>query len=133
MGLHIYTVHVNTSLPEPYEQAQFVEEGFNWKAFIFTALWAFYNRLWLAGFVILAINSAIFTLSASDSGIVGLSLVEFAWHLLIGFWANDILRAKLRNRGFVTADIVTGDSLLRAEQRFFDRYFSSRNVPAVVS
>ena len=32
-----------------------VKQGFSWPAFIFTFLWALYNRLWLATLIILAL------------------------------------------------------------------------------
>jgi hypothetical protein len=49
----------------------------------------------------------------------------------VGFQGTDWQRARLKRRGYVTADITTGDSQLRAEQRYFDRYFAAR--PAVVA
>jgi len=132
--LHIYTVHINPSLPHPYEDAKFVEEGFNWKAFIFTGLWALYNRLWLAAILMFIINGSILVLTMHHSNAMGLSLIEFSWHLIIGYSGNDLIRSKLKKLGFIIADIVTGDSKLRAEQRFFDRYFAARNnTPAFVS
>lgn len=131
--LHIYTVHVNPSLPHPYEEAHFVEEGFNWMAFIFTGLWALYSRLWLAAIIILAVGLTIFMLTLHHTNTLVLSVVQLGWHLIVGYSGNDLLRSKLKKNGFITADIVTGDSKLRAEQRFFDRYFASRNAPAFVS
>ncbi len=130
--LHVYTVHIDPSLPHPYEEAQFIEEGFNWKAFIFVIFWALYNRLWLFALIIISVNSLIFSTSWHGISAVGIGFMHLAWHLFIGYMGNDWLRGKLKSQGFVTADIVTGDSLLRAEQRFFDRYFTSRDKAAFV-
>lgn len=129
--LHVYTVHINPSLPHPYEEAQFVEEGFSWKAFMFTAIWALCNRLWLFSFVILAVNLLILTIPLHAVNAAGILFIVLAWNMIIGHMGNDFVRKKLKKDGFITADIVTGDSLLRAEQRFFDRYFPYNNAAFV--
>lgn len=129
--LRIYTVHINPSIPNPYEEAKFVEEGFNWKAFVFSGLWTLSKTLWLPSIVIIAINAAIASSALAGIGPAGIGCMLLAWNIIIGYLANDWLRSKLKDRGYIIADIVTGDSLLCAEQRFFDRYFSSReNAPA---
>jgi len=132
--LRVYTVHVNPSAPNPYEDARFIEEGFNWKAFFFSALWTLYKGLWLPTILILTVNSVIAYLKLNDvvshSAFICMIL---AWNAIIGILANDWLREKLKRRGYIITDIVTGDSLLRAEQRFFDRYFSGNPAPAFVS
>lgn len=130
--LHIYTVHINPALPQPYEHAVFIEERFNWKAFIFAGFWAAYYRLWLPLLAIILFGGAMFYLSgrADDMGInhYGVVSLELGVHILIGYFANDWRRAKLKQQGYITADIVTGDSLIRAEQRFFDRYFGAKDT-----
>jgi len=129
--LHVYTVHIDPSLPHPYEEARFIEEGFNWKAFIFGAIWALYNRLWLPACIVLAGDAIIVALAATGLSGISLFSVQLAWHMFVGYRGNDWVRDKLKKQGFIVADIVTGDSLLRAEQRFFDRYFAARdNAPA---
>ncbi len=132
--IHVYTVHINPSLPSPYEEAKFVEEGFNWKAFIFSGLWALYHKLWLPALLMFAVSFGIIVLAPDMTAPQSVVCIQLAWHLIIGYMGNDWLRKGLRKRGFVTADIVTGDSLLRAEQRFFDRYFASGSqTPALAS
>jgi hypothetical protein len=127
--LKVYTVHVNPSLPHPYEAAQFIKEGFNWKAFFFTGLWALYHRLWWPMLGLFAYN--ILVLSMYDSHTLshtGLAIVDLGIHAIIGFEANEWLRSRLKKQAYLTADITTGDSLLRAELRFFDRYFTGQTA-----
>ena len=130
---YVYTVHIDPSLPHPYEEAQFVEEGFNWRAFLFSAIWALYNRLWLFFAILICVSCLIIAFSWHGISVMGIIFIQFAWHLFVGYTGNDWLRAKFKSKGFITADIVTGDSLLRAEQRFFDRYFAARDNLAFVS
>jgi hypothetical protein len=128
---HIYTVHINPSLREPYEKAVFIEEGFSWMAFFFTGLWALYNRLWWWALGIFIFNATMLQLVDSSALThTGIFIVQLSAQILIGSYAHDWQRAKLRKRGYIIADIVTGDSLLGAEQRFFDRYFASHPSPA---
>ena len=132
--LRVYTVHINPSLQHPYEDAEFVKEGFNFWAFAFTGFWALYNRIWFNSLAIFIINGFIAKaiLNGELNHLQGI-VAQLAFHLLIGFFANDWLRSKLRKKGFIIADIVTGDSLLKAEQRFFDRYFANQKPAPFVA
>jgi len=126
----IYTVHINPKLPAPYENPVFVQEGFNFMAFIFSGFWTLYHRLWWPLFAIIVCNLMI--MQMFDNGTINLisrSILETGLMLLVAFEANDWRRNGLARRGYVIADIVTGDCLIRAEQRFFDRYFAQ--TPAI--
>jgi hypothetical protein len=122
--LHIYTVHVNPANPQPYEAAEFVEEGFSLKAFVFPFLWVLYFRLWWHAVGLGAFNLALFLLADNGVSHVTVLIVQLGVHLLVGFHANDWRRWRLRQKGHILTDLVTGDSKLRAELRFFDRYFA---------
>jgi len=125
-ALRIFTVHVDPSLADPYESAEFVKEGFSFRAFLFSTLWALYHRLWGMAALLVAYNLMLFHFFHSGSiSPTGLGVIDFGVHLFIGFEAGDWLRARLARQGYVIADIATGDSSLRAEQRFFDRHFAA--------
>ena len=124
--LHVYTVHINPSTQKPYENAKFIEDGFNIKAFIFSAAWALYFRLWWVALAIIIGNAIIFQLG--DGGTLselGKTVMQLGFNLIIGFEANDWRRRKLARQGYIMTDIITGDSLVRAEQRFYDHYFDT--------
>lgn len=123
--LRIYTVHINPALERPYEAARFVREGFSWRAFLFTGLWLIYHRMWLAAAVTGSATALLFYKFEDGAfALPGYAILTLGLHLIIGFHATDWLRSKLRRKGYVMTDITTGDSDLRAEQRFFDRYFA---------
>lgn len=121
--MKVYTVHINPSEKQALEKPEFVEEGFAWLAFLFTAFWAIFHRMWVTMIVLLAlsglINLAMVEQWVSPPLIV---IVQLTYQIIFGFVANDLRRWKLKRDGYVLYDIVTGDSQLRAEQRFFDRY-----------
>lgn len=125
----VYTVHVNPKLPKPYENPIFVQEGFSIFAFIFTGAWALYNRIWWAAFAIIVCNLLIIEMFETGTlDLIGRSILETALMFVVGFEGNDLRRRALAKRGYVIADIVSGDSLIRAEQRFFDRYFAGNTA-----
>lgn len=127
--LRVYTVHINPALPHPYEGAEFIEEGFSWRAFLFTGLWALYNQLWLVLLFILFFNAFLMYISDSEISASGIISVQLGINIIIGYLANDWKRGKLKKKGFIIADIVTGSSIITAEQRFFDRYFNAAPHP----
>ncbi len=123
-GMKIYTVHVPAGAADAQEKAIFLREGFNMFAFFFHFLWAFYHRLWLPGFMVMAIFVAFGM--AKELGLFNepaLGVLHMGTMVLIGYHANDWLRAKLSRGGYVLTDVTAADSLLRAEQRYFERMF----------
>jgi bacteriorhodopsin len=125
-GMKIYTVHVQPDRFKAKEQPIFLREGFNWMAFLFTFLWAFYNRMWLVGFVVLGVSLVVQAV-ATSVGLSELSVtaMQFGIQILVGMQGNDWLRAKLAKQGYILADISSGDSLLSAQQRYFERYVAA--------
>lgn len=121
-GLKLYTVHAKPGSDHTLMKPIFLREGFNLLAFLFTFLWAFYHRLWLYGFIVLACNLLIGAMvEYRYLGEIAAVIAQFGIQFVVGFTANDILRARLSKRGYIFEDITSGDSLLRAEQRYFDR------------
>lgn len=127
----IYTVHIDPKGPKPYENPIFVLEGFNIFAFIFTGAWALYNRMWWVAFTIIMCNLMILEMFETGTlDLIGRTILETALMMVVGFEGNEWRRKSLAKRGYVIADIVSGDSLIRAEQRFFDRYFAGNPAAA---
>ena len=117
-----YTVHLLPNAKAPLETAQFIKDGFSWPAFIFGPFWALYHRLWLLALVTLAFEVALLTV-AEKMGLseMSQSLLQLGFQACIACIADERLRAKARREGYITADIVMADSMLAAEQRFFDQ------------
>ncbi len=118
----IYTVHINFSKTHANESAVFVREGFNIFAFFFGVLWALYHRMWRVAFwmvIVIGFLGAAEDLQLLD--IRSVAILQVAFNLVVGYWANDWLRANLSRRGYIMSDIVVSDNSLRAQQRYFDR------------
>lgn len=121
--MKIYTVHIRPGDAQAQERPVFVREGFSVWAFAFPFFWTLYQRLWLHAIMIAALMTALgqahHAQLLSEAGMIVLMLVV---HAVVGFHGHDWLRNRLARRGYIIADITTGDNLLRAQQRYFERY-----------
>ena len=122
----LYTVHINPDHEDPYEQAIFIAEGFNLYAFIFHGLWILYHRIWVSGITILTLMISISMLvTALDFSAASTIVLRYGMQLMVGFQGNDLRRSHLTQKGYILTDVVTGNSLLDAQQRFLDRRLTS--------
>ena len=114
----VYTVHKKPDAAP--DDVTLVPEGFNVRAFLFTVLWALWNRLWVLACVIAVVLVAVTTLPAY----FGLSaevaaIMQLAASLLFGFEANDLRRFTLARSGYEQIAMISGSSLAEAELRYF--------------
>lgn len=128
--MRIYTVHIDPQKKNPYENPVFIEEAFNWWAFIFRGFWFLYHRLWLWGVGLIAFEIVMQVLIFKGHIPTAQYLVfRLGIQILLGYHGNDFRRARLKRQGYITSDIVTSDNLVGAEQRFYERYFTHYRVP----
>lgn len=124
--MRIYTVFLKRTadpLFTPDLGAQFVREGFNWAAFLFTWLWALACGLWIVAAILFAGDLAIALLfELIDLDTRSQFWATIGWHLVVGFAAEDLRRWTLHLRGYALAEIVAGESLAAAERRFFEHH-----------
>lgn len=113
----IYSVYVKQGTNNPLDSAIFIKQGFNFKAFLFTALWALYNRLWLLALVVGAV-SAIFIMNSGAAFMIS-SILFSIW---FGLEANNFKSHQLEKKGYILFDVATGTDRMAAQARFFDKY-----------
>src|SRR5262245_5637965 len=124
--MRIYTVHLKRAadpLFTPDLGAEFVREGFNWAAFLFTWIWALVCGLWIVAAILFAGDLALallFELVDLDSK--SQFWTTLGWHLIVGYTAEDLRRWTPRLRGYALAEIVAAEGLAAAERRFFERH-----------
>jgi Protein of unknown function (DUF2628) len=139
-----YTLHVPVEAepgdPEALDRAELVRDGFAWGAFLFTFLWFFWHRLWLAGLAVLvAVVGLAVALQIARVGGFSALLAEVLLALLIGFEANSLRRWTWRRKKPAVA-VVTAADREEAEAKAFSRWLegagerrmhrSSGSVPA---
>lgn len=125
-GVKIYTVHVKPQDKGVHHKPVFVKEGFNFAAFVLPLLWALYKRLWIPAVLIGLFDLAFIALMTQQIlAQSSLNALDLTFRVLVGYQANDWLRACLNRQGYVMSDISAADSLLRAEQRYFERYLAA--------
>jgi hypothetical protein len=120
--MRVYTVHIRRPPLDPERDIRLVKEGFSWPAFLFSILWALWNRLWMAAGGILAaelaLNAVLSLLGADEVTQVAVSL---GFAVLLGAIGNDIKRWTLFRHGYLQVAVVTGDDRDSAERRFWDQ------------
>jgi hypothetical protein len=121
-----YTLHVPVGAEpgdaEALDEAELVRDGFAWGAFLFTFLWFFRHRLWLAGLAVLvAVVGLAIVLQAAGIGGISAFLAEVLLALLIGFEANSLRRWTWRRRK-PAMDVVTAADREEAEAKAFSRW-----------
>ena len=94
--------------------------------FLLPLLWSLYQRLWLPALMILLFDFALlYCIKSHVFERHGAGFIDLGFHVIVGYLANDWLRRKLMRRGYILADITAGNSLLLAEQRYFERYLAA--------
>ena len=101
-----------------------IKEGFSWPAFVFTALWAAWNRMWLVFVLLLATGVALqFALTLLDADKIATLSISLGYALLVGYGANDWWRWSLARRGTAQMGIVAAINSETALHRYIDRNF----------
>jgi hypothetical protein len=91
-----------------------LKEGFYIEAFLFSAAWAFYKKMWLVGILSILILSASYNLQFVAHGYLSEfldNLVLFAYGLL----ACDFANYKLVKSGYILQDIIIAKNSEEAE------------------
>lgn len=118
----MYAVYVKPGQPHGAERPRLVREGFNLYAFLFGFFWALYQRLWWQAAMVFAFNLAI--VYAGKANLLtqeSFGAIQMGFQMFVGFQANDWRQLRLRRKGYILTDIVSAESLTKAEQRYFDR------------
>jgi len=94
--------------------AIFLPDGFSWKAFVFTWVWALWNRMWIVALLVLSVM-----LIASALPTVPQFLLSLAVNLVMGLHGNDLLGWSLTRRKYAEIALSNGASLEEAELRYY--------------
>jgi hypothetical protein len=129
-----YTLHLPSGAqpgqPSGLDGALLVKDGFSWGAFLFTFLWFFAHRLWLAGLAVLvglAVLSVALVLLQVHGAMAGAVMVLAM--ILVGLEAGTLRRWTYGRRGSPALDVVTAETLDEAEAKAFARWLQ-RSDPA---
>jgi hypothetical protein len=129
-----YTLHLPPDAqegdPRALERAELVKDGFTWGAFVFTFLWFFYHRLWLAGIgVLIVLLAAGILFGVLDLSPFQATLAQILIQILIGLEASSLRRWTLRRRGRPAVDVVTASDRDDAAMKAFGRWLGASSLP----
>jgi hypothetical protein len=127
--LKTYHVYAKRGSTEPLEDVILVQQGFNLFAFLFTGLWALFNRLWFLLLIIIAFNVALNFVGVASGAIseVKASLISLIFKLWVGFEGDSFKNNKIENGNYVLFDIVSGYNETSALRRFYDKYLLDKH------
>ena len=117
--MRVFTVHLRRHGLDPDRDVKLVKEGFSWPAFLFTFLWALWNRMWwtaLGPFVIVSVAGLVAEALVPDAAWAAMLVLYAA----VGFLGNDLYRRYLGGQGFVEVSPVCGKDRDEALYRFLD-------------
>ena len=109
------------------EDAIFVPDAFSWGGFIFTGFWALWNRMWIAGSIVISIAMLGSALPPAPQFLLNLAI-----SILMGLHGNDLLSWSLARRGYSQIGLSNGRTLEEAELRFYADGVSVPSLPAPV-
>jgi len=95
-------------------EAIFLPDGFSWMAFVFTWVWALWNRMWIVAGLALSVMLIATTLPSLPQYLLSLGV-----SLLMGMHANDLRGWSLTRRKYAEIGLSNGASLEEAELRFY--------------
>ncbi|MBM1171090.1 DUF2628 domain-containing protein [Microvirga arabica] len=129
-----YTLHLPRDArpgdPSALDESELVKDAFSWGAFLFTFLWFFVHRLWLAGLAVLILVFAFGGLLALlDVHPLAGSVAQLLLQSLIGLEANSLRRWTLARRGRPAVDAVTAADQDEAEAKAFARWLDAKPAP----
>ncbi len=119
--IKIFSIYTHPDKPEP-EKAVLVKEGFNIYAFAFGVLWLFYQRLWWGAFWLMALQASLqMTMKNNGFSSTSVDILLLALQFLLGIFASDIIKDRLKTKGYALTDITAANSQPEANMRFLDK------------
>jgi len=121
MSMRLYSVFLRDHGRVNDQNLLLVKEGFSWAAFVFTFVWALWNRMWWPAIVIFS----VIVLSGWGAIQLGLgenieTVISISLGVGLGLIGNDIRRWSLERQGYQEVALVTGRNTEDAMRRFLD-------------
>ncbi len=126
--MHLYAVFLPGGLSpaQAAEKAELVRQGFNWRAFLATPLWALRRGYWLAFALWLAWTVMVAVIASFAHLEAGAATALYALGALaFGLEADRFRQARLSRSGYLLHGLTVGESLEEAESLYFQRHQDS--------
>ena len=124
----LYAVYIKPDDDVPHETAEFVDEHFALWGFVFHGFWCLYHGLWMwSAITLLAWGLFVGGAASMGVGVLTSVVIELAIRVWVGFDGNHWRGQKLRAKGYILSDVVSGESELAAKRRFYNNWLSVQN------
>lgn len=111
--------------PNDVAGAIFLPDSFSWGAFVFTWVWALWNRMWIVAVLVISLMFIASVLPTVPQFLLALGV-----NIVMGLHGNDLLGWSLTRRKYAEIGLSNGSSLEEAELRF---YAEATDAPALTS
>ena len=117
----IFAIYEKPEASEPTDRVVLLRDGFHWGVFIFNALWFIWQRRWATLlFYMIAATALVMIADALHVSHTVSVLMQIFLNLLLAYEVNDIQGWLLRRRGYRFAGILTAESEMKAERRYYE-------------
>jgi hypothetical protein len=116
-----YSIYAEPNDPAAAE-AIFLPDRFSWGAFVFTWVWALWNRMWIVAALVVSVMFIASVLPTVPQFLLALGV-----NIVMGLHGNDLLGWSLTRRKYAEIALSNGGSMEEAELRF---YAEEVNSPA---
>ena len=117
--MKIYLVHISSKRNELKQLPIILRDGFSFPAFLFTAVWAVWHKLWTLAVIIVSIwiaGGGFLYYFGADDGVYLFVFSGFA--LMLGCIANDLLSKALCRHGVQLVGLVAAKNSESAFRRW---------------
>ncbi|MBW9065431.1 DUF2628 domain-containing protein [Rhizobium herbae] len=97
------------------EDARFIADKFSWIAFLFPAIWLLFKRQWIAGIVVVILQSIVAILTSEPRAMLAGLLIELALRLLVALEGPAFVARRLEADGWTLQSVIATDDLTLAE------------------
>ena len=111
--------------PNDTAEAIFLPDSFSWSAFVFTWVWALWNRMWIVAVLVMSVMFIASTLPSVPQFLLALGV-----NIFMGLHGNDLLGWSLTRSKYAEIGLSNGGSMEEAELRF---YADGVDVPRLAS
>lgn len=102
-----------------HSRTLFLRDGISWVALLFPGVWLLFNRLWIAGVFVLAVQLIAGYLSGMPGFELAGSLLGSAIGLLVALEGRHYRSETLIKRGWKLESVIRADNLDTAEEIYF--------------
>jgi hypothetical protein len=119
--MKLYNALIKKNKEGKISEVILIKEGFSFFAFLFSAFWFLYHKMYKEFLVLIAVD-ILFSFYANISSESDKILLQIAFVFIVALNANYWFCEHLKKKGYEFGGLFFGSSSEEAKLRFFDKY-----------